>query len=789
MNVNEGKKAKVVKVFPGLVILEVVGEGKNVLAEPKGGKSYQLNQVFILSEPYKIGQSEYYQLENVEVNNKDEITAIERLYFFKNNHEIETFINFYYFQYHSLVTNLIKHYDIEIDDLPHIIDNLFELFKTLKSALIENDKCTEIEIIDTAKYIIGEDFDEIASFRNYFDEIEDLITTDFLKVHDKVDLAWNSWRGSEEQTFFSGYNDENFIISRIEKNSILQQHYYRSPPSNIVVDCIEINQKGFTFYLTKMEVRMIAQTSTVPSLNSEITVLDAATRILDNSYKIDEWQRQADLKRISRIHSFIDDSNNVIANSPMLFVKDENAVKFIGNKLVIDFKSFLKVEDHEEHGEVYTDFSSYDAQGDLKPMWLIDGQHRVLGIHRSERFNKIEIPVIVFPNNFSISKTAKVFAEINTFQVKLSPLHEIYMQHRFKLGHVKNNRRFNDVWNCSLENAIENHWKKDWEDSRANHFSYEICAHLATRDTLINRIQILAENVDVKIRVINAEQFINYTRKYFLTYPYDFRSEKVFMALRGIKNMRDMVPIYFAEIGAYLGAFATLYNEENWADNKSRWFPNSGHKRPLIVKETFFQILLELYPLVNRLARVYQLSKNPSSGDLCLELKDFYHVLKPIKNVDWLDNKINDVFKGGGERQRRCIEVWLSDALQNCMMVPSVDDVLDETRQSEAGCGITASLKPPVVEYLHERGIMNNAGDIDFKVLRPLNARYEGKYYLYSNDVEFKSGTIKHEKDLRKSVKRVFVGQREFNDKRNLKIAVQYTNISNVMSGRYEENL
>ena len=65
MNVNEGKKAKVVKVFPGLVILEVVGEGKNVVAEPKGGKSYQLNQVFILSESYKIGQSEYYQLEKL----------------------------------------------------------------------------------------------------------------------------------------------------------------------------------------------------------------------------------------------------------------------------------------------------------------------------------------------------------------------------------------------------------------------------------------------------------------------------------------------------------------------------------------------------------------------------------------------------------------------------------------------------------------------------------------------------------------------------------------------------
>jgi hypothetical protein len=427
-------------------------------------------------------------------------------------------------------------------------------------------------------------------------------------------------------------------------------------------------------------------------------------------------------------------------------------------------------------------------KGDLKPLWLIDGQHRVLGIHRSERYNKIEVPVIIFPNNFSVENTAKVFAEINTFQVKLNPLHEIFMQHRFKLGHVKSNRRFNDIWKFSIMDASEGHWKRDWEDSRANHFSYEMCAEIATKGNLIDRIQILNENTDVKNRVINAEQFINYTRKYFLASPYDLAQEEHLLKTNNELTRRDVLKKYVNEVNHYLDAFSALYKAENWNDNISRWSPTIGQRRPLIIKETFFQILLEIYPLVYRLARQYQLSIDAKSDELSLELKHFYKILRPIKNVDWLDVNLNEVYKGGGEKQRRCLEVWLADALLSCDYEPSTEEILNQEMKSIPGCGITASLVPPTVHKVHNE-IYNGAGDIDIYIERPFNARYEGRYFLYSNNVEFKTGTIKHEKYLKNHKKRLILSSKEFKDKKNLKMAIQYSNISNIMSGRIEINL
>ena len=57
----------------------------------------------------------------------------------------------------------------------------------------------------------------------------------------------------------------------------------------------------------------------------------------------------------------------------------------------------------------------------MTSMWIIDG-HRIKGINRNESEQKLKIPIVIFPKEFEVSNTAKVFAEINTLQTKLNPL-------------------------------------------------------------------------------------------------------------------------------------------------------------------------------------------------------------------------------------------------------------------------------------------------------------------------------------------------------------------------------
>ena len=75
---------------------------------------------------------------------------------------------------------------------------------------------------------------------------------------------------------------------------------------------------------------------------------------------------------------------------------------------------------------------------------IIDGQHRLRGIHQNEDMQEIEIPIIIFPKEFNSTNTAKIFAEINTLQKKLDPLHELFMQHKFCIDHVNIKRKFID---------------------------------------------------------------------------------------------------------------------------------------------------------------------------------------------------------------------------------------------------------------------------------------------------------------------------------------------------------
>ena len=85
-----------------------------------------------------------------------------------------------------------------------------------------------------------------------------------------------------------------------------------------------------------------------------------------------------------------------------------------------------------------------------------------------------EIGLIIFDSNFDLTETAKIFAEINTLQKKLSPLHEIFMQHRFKLRHTKTRRNFRDFRSTDFETAKSENWRHEWINSRSNTLSYEL---------------------------------------------------------------------------------------------------------------------------------------------------------------------------------------------------------------------------------------------------------------------------------------------------------------------------
>ena len=141
-----------------------------------------------------------------------------------------------------------------------------------------------------------------------------------------------------------GWSDEFVKTETPKKGSVrdFSTHFYTKPPPVQEWEMFRVEQKGREFLIGSVEVGQIDAFCSVPQLPKEMNSSETASRILDKRKGVREWQRRVDRKRISSIKRFISSDNNLIANSVILYVPEEqDAVIFDGNKVIIDPSKFL----------------------------------------------------------------------------------------------------------------------------------------------------------------------------------------------------------------------------------------------------------------------------------------------------------------------------------------------------------------------------------------------------------------------------------------------------------------
>jgi DGQHR domain-containing protein len=569
-------------------------------------------------------------------------------------------------------------------------------------------------------------------------------------------IVWHEWKEKEKQFFHAGYLKGHFNYSFIEKGAKEQTSVYDSAPPDAKWKLNKIVQKGHVFYITSAPVNEVAQSSSVPALPPKLGIMETAERILDKNRNNKEWQREIDSTRIRKIRQFISESNNIVANTPMLFIHDENSVTIQGDTLTINFSKFLRKQSSGEFSGKLVDrikradkdeFGN-DVYDDFRPFWIIDGQHRVRGINLNDIEQNLQIPLIVFPKNFTMSNTAKVFAEINTLQKKLNPLHELFMQHRFSIDHPTNiKRKFKDYSKVNIEDAVAQGWDiDDWKASRANHLAYEILAKLAKNGPLKNRVQFLPQNDDNNLIYISADQWVNYARTLFERKCYSYKNGDVedYVITPNAKEKKvQLIDLFYEEMNNYFYAWVETCNHNEWPDRKPRWVEQARGKA-LIQRKTHFIILIELYALVRDYAMIFK-RKESLSG--IIKITEFKEILKPFKWVDWQHKDIENTFPGSGEKGRRSLEVWMADAIINGVQY-SYDEIMDSSIKSKPGRGINAVLHAPTLEITSSVNWPTKNNPVTFKSTRPWNARYEATWKVEDENedikAEGKSLTSKH---------------------------------------------
>jgi hypothetical protein len=472
----------------------------------------------------------------------------------------------------------------------------------------------------------------------------------------------------------------------------------------------------------------------------------------------------------------------------MLYIHDNEAINIHEDILTIDFAKFLKKElDGDKKGK-YIDrklMPKKDEFGnqvyeDYRPFWIIDGQHRIRGIHLNddEEFQKIEIPVIIFPKEFDMSNTAKLFAEINTLQKKLNPLHELFMQHRFSIDHTNSKRKFRDYKNITFEEAYEKGWHEDWEQSRANHMSYEILAMLAKDGPLKNHVLFLPQNTVSSSVYVSADQWVNYARVLFERKCYKHKTGMIedYVDNPSAKELKmDLTDLFFEEINNYFHAWVKTCNHDEWEDKKERW-SNNIRGKGVIQKKTHFIILIELYNLVREYAVFYK-KENHLNG--LIKVEEFMEILKPFKWVDWLNDEIDKTYGGGGEKGRRSLEVWMADAIINKKQYKS-DLILNNNIKSVPGQGINSVLESPILEIISSNTWPTKNNPVIIRSIRPWNARYECSWRVEDNSenikFEYKNTTSKHIRPIESDFKLEYSNWMSDNETEYIKIRVDWKN-------------
>lgn len=199
----------------------------------------------------------------------------------------------------------------------------------------------------------------------------------------------------------------------------------------MLVDClreeISTGNKLYPIYVGFLSADDIAKVAEAPAFLNTTAHKDIANKVV--SQPVDDWQRPIDGRRTQAIANTFDNSGQLMPNPVLIGI---NAL--VNGKITIAPKSVGPSGQLSGTYEVKIDTSNIGPG--RRPLWILDGQHRVAGLARSKQ-KKNPIPVVFLLDNgngvYTPSLLASLFAQVTTAAEKLDPLHNEWLTYAFNL--------------------------------------------------------------------------------------------------------------------------------------------------------------------------------------------------------------------------------------------------------------------------------------------------------------------------------------------------------------------
>lgn len=132
---------------------------------------------------------------------------------------------------------------------------------------------------------------------------------------------------------------------------------------------------------------------------------------------VKDWQRPLDDDRVEEIARIFKSADEIMPNAVLLALHRSQGVQI-----------------QHESGDLWTlDISTSGG----KPVWILDGQHRIAGLTKAGSKDKIPFVLLASHGSSAVyaeSTFAKIFAQVTTTAEGLHPLHDEWLTYAFGLG-------------------------------------------------------------------------------------------------------------------------------------------------------------------------------------------------------------------------------------------------------------------------------------------------------------------------------------------------------------------
>lgn len=528
-----------------------------------------------------------------------------------------------------------------------------------------------------------------------------------LQTEGKQD-SWHCWRKDNVNLTDSdgkpvGYGGDQLISSRLLSSSSLIQHHYRDPNAlvPITLDVNAVEQGTQKMYIGNATAAELDAISMVPWIDPAMESADFGRKLLEGLMSNKEWQRVVNQKRVLAIRDFANGEDSYIFNPVLLYLDLTN--EHVSEVTPLNGKGQIKIDFSflSKRSDGWTDYVPKPKNTDTRPLWIIDGQHRVRGFGASERGAHMPIPYVLIVSREGDDPkaterlVAKVFTEINTMSVPIDDLHQIYL--RYKFG-MKGDSRITDYSCDEYDNPTQ--------DSRPQRRAYELALYMASqRDSALYNMIEFQRPANRSRRahhyVVNSKNWIASTSKYY-------RNNGIYSEVSSDDFAQE-------EIYNFFKAFEKVCDMNDWIDNLPRWQVGANKNKPFLQFDGPFLVLLNLFPQVVRMITESEKVERPISVDR------FQTLLSPLKTVDWRSPSLHDSsLKGRNNTNIRHLELWIANSLR-AGYCGSVEDVMSKQKRSIIGEGLISAPEPPAPENVSDDSWPGMA-DLVIEAVLPTNA-------------------------------------------------------------------